>query len=528
CEVGTGSGLGEQLAPPLFAGEHRAEKTLLHRVIGVCSDRGAGEGHEEGTRMCRLGTGCLETLFDHTVQLGAQAQSAVALGEMDPGEASIEACSAERHVVHLLGIVCGEQRVERVVDQLRLGIGRDRTRGGVSDSHLRIVADQHSRNEVRALDVRHAHDSSGLSIPASLCCCWVRSGVVLHLTDYPELADDSASTLSDACGLEPKFICERVFEATDGNETLTELVDWLIGRPLSVLIIVLVAWIVTRVAQRYVRRLVTRIVAPDRTATARRLAKFGIDDPTSIMGAEADPRRDARATSISDVVGSTITVLIWVVAIILVVGEFGFDLGPFIAGAGIAGVALGFGAQSLVKDCISGLFMLVEDQYGIGDIVDLGEAIGEVEQVTLRTTVVRGLDGTVWHVPNGEVQRVGNKSQLWSVALVDIDVAYDSDITAAKNLMLSTATEVCASEQWSPDVLDEPIVLGVESLGADGITLRMIVKTSPGSQWALQRELREALKASYDSAGIEIPFPQRTVWVRGDTTELGQSAPTAH
>ncbi|WP_395154941.1 mechanosensitive ion channel family protein [Ilumatobacter sp.] len=349
---------------------------------------------------------------------------------------------------------------------------------------------------------------------------------MLHFIVSLELADDSAAALSDACGLEPRFVCERVFEATGGNEALTQIADWLIGRPLSVLAIVLVAWIATRIAQRYVRRLVKRIVAPDRDATVRRLAKIGIDNPASFIGTEPVPRRDARATSISDVVGSTITVVIWVVAFILIIGEFGFDLGPFIAGAGIAGVALGFGAQSLVKDCISGLFMLVEDQYGIGDIVDLGEAIGEVEQVTLRTTVLRGLDGTVWHVPNGEVQRVGNKSQLWSVALVDIDVAYDSDLAAAKNLMLSTATEVCTSEEWSPDVLDEPIVLGVETLGADGITLRMIVKTSPGSQWALQRELREALKASYDSAGIEIPFPQRTVWVRGDTTGLGQPAPT--
>ncbi|WP_394931559.1 mechanosensitive ion channel family protein [uncultured Ilumatobacter sp.] len=347
-----------------------------------------------------------------------------------------------------------------------------------------------------------------------------------HLALFPELADDSASTLTGTCGSEPKFVCEQVFEATGGNEALTQIADWLIGRPLSVLATVVVAWIATRIAQRYVRRLVKRIVAPDRDATVRRLAKIGIDNPTSLIGTEPVSRRDARATSISDVVGSTITAVIWVVAFILVLGEFGFDLGPFIAGAGIAGVALGFGAQSLVKDCIAGLFMLVEDQYGIGDIVDLGEAIGEVEQVTLRTTVLRSLDGTVWHVPNGEVQRVGNKSQLWSIALVDIDVAYDSDIAAAKNLMLSTATEVCASKQWSPDVLGEPIVLGVESLGADGITLRMIVKTSPGSQWALQRELREALKASYDNAGIEIPFPQRTVWVRSDATDPGQPAPT--
>lgn len=347
-----------------------------------------------------------------------------------------------------------------------------------------------------------------------------------HLALFPELADDSASTLTGTCGSEPKFVCKQVFEATGGNEALTQIVDWLIGRPLSVLATVIVAWIATRIAQRYVRRLVKRIVAPDRDATVRRLAKIGIDNPASLIGTEPVPRRDARATSISDVVGSTITAVIWVVAFILVLGEFGFDLGPFIAGAGIAGVALGFGAQSLVKDCIAGLFMLVEDQYGIGDIVDLGEAIGEVEQVTLRTTVLRSLDGTVWHVPNGEVQRVGNKSQLWSIALVDIDVAYDSDIATAKNLMLSTATEVCASKQWSPDVLDEPIVLGVESLGADGITLRMIVKTSPGSQWALQRELREALKASYDNAGIEIPFPQRTVWIRSNATDPGQPAPT--
>ena len=349
---------------------------------------------------------------------------------------------------------------------------------------------------------------------------------MLHRTVSPQLADDSASTLTGTCGSEPKFVCEQVFEATGGNEALTQIVDWLIGRPLSVLATVIGAWIATRIAQRYVRRLVKRIVAPDRDATVRRLAKIGIDNPASLIGTEPVPRRDARATSISDVVGSTITAVIWVVAFILVLGEFGFDLGPFIAGAGIAGVALGFGAQSLVKDCIAGLFMLVEDQYGIGDIVDLGEAIGEVEQVTLRTTVLRSLDGTVWHVPNGEVQRVGNKSQLWSIALVDIDVAYDSDIAAAKNLMLSTATEVCTSKQWSPDILDEPIVLGVESLGADGITLRMIVKTSPGSQWAIQRELREALKASYDNAGIEIPFPQRTVWVRSNATDPGQPAPT--
>ena len=131
---------------------------------------------------------------------------------------------------------------------------------------------------------------------------------------------------------------------------------------------------------------------------------------------------------IATVVASTASVAIWVVGILLALGQLGLDLAPLIAGAGIAGVALGFGAQNLVKDCITGLFMLLEDQYGIGDSVDLGVASGSVEQVSLRTTVMRGQDGTVWHVPNGEVRRVGNRTKLWSVAVLDVVVAYDADL----------------------------------------------------------------------------------------------------
>jgi moderate conductance mechanosensitive channel len=208
------------------------------------------------------------------------------------------------------------------------------------------------------------------------------------------------------------------------------------------------------------------------------------------------------------------------------------QLAPLIAGAGIAGVALGFGAQSLVKDCISGLFMLLEDQFGIGDVVDLGEAVGTVEAISLRATVLRGVDGTVWHVPNGEVQRVGNKSQLWSVALVDVPVAYDTDLAAAREVILHCAQEVAAHDEWSAVVLEPPQLLGVEALAADGVTIRVTVKTKPGSQWALQRELREAFKRALHEAGIEIPFPQRTIWVRQDagsgiTTEPDDANPPA-
>ena len=322
--------------------------------------------------------------------------------------------------------------------------------------------------------------------------------------------------LENACGSNPSWLCESVFDLTNGNRLLAETADWLV----SVVIIILVAWILAQIAKRYLGRLVARVVAPDKTIAARQLQRLGdrattfVAEPIGIT--EDDPRRQARLQSISLVVSSTAAVIIWSIAIIMALGETGVDLAPLIAGAGIAGVALGFGAQSLVKDCISGLFMLLEDQYGVGDIVDLDEAAGVVEKVSLRTTVLRGLDGTVWHVPNGNVTRVGNRSQLWSVALVDVDVAYNCDLAAARQVILDCANEVVQSDEWSGVVIDPPQLLGVEALGADGITIRMTIKVEPGSQWALQRALREAFKAALDDAGIEIPFPQRTVWVRRD------------
>ena len=325
---------------------------------------------------------------------------------------------------------------------------------------------------------------------------------------------DVATELERACGSNPSWVCESVFDLTNGNRFLTETADWLV----SVLIILIVAWILSQFARRYLGRVVARIVAPDTAMADRQIRKLG-DRATTFVAEPIginleDPRRQARLRSISLVVGSTASVIIWVIAIIMALGEVGVDLAPLIAGAGIAGVALGFGAQSLVKDCIAGLFMLLEDQYGVGDVVDLDEATGVVEKISLRTTVLRGVDGTVWHVPNGEVSRVGNKSQLWSVAIIDIAVAYDCDLAAARQVILDCVTDLCASDDWADVVVDPPQLLGGEAPGADGITIRVTIKVLPGSQWALQRALREALKTALDSAGIEIPFPQRTIWVR--------------
>jgi small conductance mechanosensitive channel len=306
-----------------------------------------------------------------------------------------------------------------------------------------------------------------------------------------------------------------VFDRTDGNETAANLADWFVDKPVQILIVLVVAWVLARLARRWVKRFVQRVVAPERSSTER-LERFGIELPEAFQPLAQDPRRTSRANSISIVLTSTSIVLIWVVAALIVAGVFGIELGPLIAGAGIAGVALGFGAQSLVKDCIAGLFMLIEDQYGIGDVVDLGEAVGVVEEVSLRTTVLRSLDGTVWHVPNGVVQRVGNRSQLWSVAVIDVDVAYDSDLEQARTLLQQAADEVCETEHFQEQVLEPPQVLGVEALAADGISIRLTVKVTPGAQWELQRAIRQHVKDVFDRSGIEIPFPQRTVWMRVD------------
>jgi small conductance mechanosensitive channel len=277
--------------------------------------------------------------------------------------------------------------------------------------------------------------------------------------------------------------------------------------------VVVISWVLVRVARRWVRSVVRRVVAPQHTS-ADRLGRLGIELPDAFAAVEHDPRRSARANSISIVLTSTTIAAIWVIAGLTVFGVVGIELGPLLAGAGIAGVALGFGAQSLVKDCIAGLFMLIEDQYGIGDVVDLGEATGVVEEISLRTTVLRSVDGTVWHVPNGVVQRVGNRSQLWSVALIDVDVAYDTDLDRARELLERAAVEVCELDEFAEVVLEPPTVLGVEALAADGISIRLTVKVSPGSQWALQRAIRQHVKQVFDAAAVEIPFPQRTVWMR--------------
>jgi moderate conductance mechanosensitive channel len=222
-------------------------------------------------------------------------------------------------------------------------------------------------------------------------------------------------------------------------------------------------------------------------------------------------RRAQRARTVGSVIGNAATILIFGTAFTMALGQVGVNLAPVLASAGVLGLAVGFGAQNLVRDFLSGIFMLLEDQYGIGDTVDLGEARGTVEKITLRTTVLRGQDGTVWHVPNGEVVRVGNQSQLWSVAVLDITVAPTADIEQTSRIVAVTAERLTTSEDYAADVISPPEMLGVESIRPEATTLRLLVKTKPGSHLKLQRALRVEILRELTNAGVPFPAPYGTL-----------------
>jgi moderate conductance mechanosensitive channel len=330
------------------------------------------------------------------------------------------------------------------------------------------------------------------------------------------------ATLADACGADPTTVCRFVYDAFE-NDTLARVAD-LMMRPLKAILILVAAWILNRIVRRTINRTVARLVA-DQEAKAEealveapgRLAALG--DRALVRAqrlADHAVRGKQRANTLGAILRSIAAIVIYTIAVMLVLGEFDVNLGPLIASAGIVGVALGFGAQSLVKDFLSGIFMLVEDQFGVGDIVDLGEASGIVEAVNLRTTKLRDVHGTLWHVPNGEVRRVGNKSQIWARVIIDADVAYDTDVDLASRIVKEVADEVWREQPPKATILEEPEVWGLERFGENAITIRLAAKVEPAEQWSTARIIRARLKKAFDAAGIEIPFPQRTLWIRSD------------
>jgi small conductance mechanosensitive channel len=322
------------------------------------------------------------------------------------------------------------------------------------------------------------------------------------------LAQASDPGLVDACGPkgEQSWLCSTVYRIT-GDTHAADVADAL-SKPIRILAVLLGAWILVRITRVLTRRLVKHMSGGVEKLASMKAVSF-VD-----TGPMPQARRTQRAETIGAVVRSIVTIVIWSIAVLTVLEILGISLGPLIAAAGIAGVALGFGAQSLVKDFLSGLFMLMEDQYGIGDVIDTGvpgvagggtTVTGTVEGVSLRTTRLRDVDGVVWHVPNGSILRIGNKSQQWSRAVVDVPVTFQADTAAATDVIRTVTDQVWHDPDYASIILAEPSVLGVESLAPGRVVIRAVVRTRPQEQWKVERELRVRIKAALDEAGIALP-----------------------
>ncbi|WBB82565.1 mechanosensitive ion channel family protein [Micromonospora sp. WMMD882] len=294
-------------------------------------------------------------------------------------------------------------------------------------------------------------------------------------------------------------LCANVYEIT-GSTWFAEGSYWILLKPLRIALILLLAVVARFLLHRAIKRLV-RTTSDSSVPTMLKPLRERIPSATTGPGEFVPERRRQRAQAIGSVLRSMVTAFVFGIALLMILREFSFDLAPLLASAGIVGVALGFGAQSLVKDLIAGLFMLLEDQYGVGDTVDVGEATGVVESVGLRVTTVRDGRGVLWYIRNGEIVRVGNKSQGWALVVVDLPIGFASTEEASA-VLRTAAASVALDPDLAPEIVEPPEVLGVEQVTIDGAVIRTVVKTSADGQFAVGRELRRRLAEALENSGI--------------------------
>ncbi|MCM0675121.1 mechanosensitive ion channel family protein [Micromonospora phytophila] len=329
--------------------------------------------------------------------------------------------------------------------------------------------------------------------------------------------DPSPTCLDDA-------LCKGVYDMT-GSTWFAEGSYWILLKPLRVILILVLAVAARWLVHRTISRLVRTTTDAD-VPTMLRPLRERIPTAAAEPGEFIPERRRQRAEAIGSVLRSLTTAFIFGIALLMVLKEFSFDLAPLLASAGIAGVALGFGAQSLVKDLIAGLFMLIEDQYGVGDTVDLGEATGVVESVGLRVTTVRDGRGVLWYIRNGEIVRVGNKSQGWALVVVDLPIGF-AGTEEATAVLRTAAMSVAMDPELAPEIVEPPEVLGVEQMTVDGAVIRTVVKTTADGQFAVGRELRRRLAEALENSGITAKiaaarlYPGMPVRAPGETGQGG-------
>ncbi len=312
------------------------------------------------------------------------------------------------------------------------------------------------------------------------------------------LAQEGA--LARVCGEPPDtdWLCELVLDRT-GDELLARAAG--VANTFGVVVAILVGtYLLTRLVGRFVLRFSGRMERRIEQRLDRALERGAISDTQRYR-----TRRFQRLYAITGVMRGAISAALWLSASFLILAQLGLPLQPILAGAGLFGVLVGFGAQQLVRDVLAGIAMLIEDQYGVGDWIEVDDHVGQVERVGLRSTAFRDMDGIVHHVLNGHLQRVGNLSQGWARATFDVPMALDTDIPHARQVIWDTAHGLTEDPVWASDAIGPPEIWGVQHWGPTGITIRVVIPTKPLRNWELVRQLRERLKAAFDDAGIRMP-----------------------
>ena len=275
------------------------------------------------------------------------------------------------------------------------------------------------------------------------------------------------------------------------------LVRWFASSGLRIVLILVGALVAVRLAVFITRRVEQA---------------FQDNDPSTMN------EREKQAATLGKVIRNITRILVWSVAVMMVLRELGIDIGPILAGIGIMGLAVGFGAQSLVKDFLAGMFILIENQYNVGDVIEAAGAKGQVEKITLRATTLRDLEGNVHIIPNGAIDVVTNKTRQWSRFVLDIGVAYKENVDEVMGVLKEIGDELAADVEFSSMITAPLEVLGVQDFADSAVIIRVMFTTQPVKQWTVGREFRRRVKNTFDAKGIEIPFPHTTIY-------LGDAAP---
>ena len=304
-----------------------------------------------------------------------------------------------------------------------------------------------------------------------------------------------SDSLAGACGPNPGIACRLVWDITHSAKA-ADLTSVFIARPVD--LILRVGWVLllALLLRAAVLRLITRFCS-----RAGQSAEKEADGARVLV----HERRRQRADALASVLRSTASLTVLGIAFVMILGDVGIDITPVLASAGVLGLALGFGAQSLVQDFLAGTFMLMEDQYGVGDVITVGNITGTVEAVSLRITRVRDVNGVVWHIRNGTIRQAGNESHGWARAVVDFPVPYSSDVARVREVIQEAATAMWEEPVWREVILERPEIWGVQDLSLDSIVLRVTARTSPMRQWAAAREMRERLMSALMDAGLVVP-----------------------